>query len=384
MLNERRVRWAQRENARLAAGHQKALAAWRQDGQTILWYLEQAKSARPLSPPLGVKLRRNERVLWTAANVSLVEVPEFGGLFTPVHEVYSPTRDTGGYLPLSYGQNSVRDNGFVAITDLRVLFVGGRANREWTFADLDGVAHGAQVPMTVMRVGNRQRLSGLVFSSDEAPAFQFYLSVAFADHRRDRAGFVAHLTNLLQYHRMRPPPAPAPADPAQAPSMAKLLGGFYFGPSGAPAWRKLTPALVTIVGLICLGGALLAPPQGREATPADRQAPAALATSSPAATPSPTPVESTPAAPLPAPRTPTSPKPVNLCGAPKNPWNFNFCGGSTITDPPDDFCSYFDCIDNFWKGVGYVIQCKDNMFSQSGGRQGSCSYHGGNRRSLYR
>jgi hypothetical protein len=30
------------------------------------------------------------------------------------------------------------------------------------------------------------------------------------------------------------------------------------------------------------------------------------------------------------------------------------------------------------------MQCKDGKFSHSGGRQGSCSYHDGNRRPLYK
>lgn len=75
---------------------------------------------------------------------------------------------------------------------------------------------------------------------------------------------------------------------------------------------------------------------------------------------------------------------MNLCGAPANPWNYNFCGGSSISDPPANFCDIgaFSCINNFWNGGGYVIECKDGMYSKSGGRSGSCSYHGGNWRAL--
>ncbi len=81
---------------------------------------------------------------------------------------------------------------------------------------------------------------------------------------------------------------------------------------------------------------------------------------------------------------PPPPPPQNLCGAPSNPWGYNFCGGSYITSPASGICAYFNCIDNFWNGKGYVIQCKDGMLSKSGGRQGSCSYHDGNRRPLYK
>jgi hypothetical protein len=105
------------------------------------------------------------------------------------------------------------------------------------------------------------------------------------------------------------------------------------------------------------------------------------ATATPVATPTPTPVP-TPAAVV-ATLAPAPPA-ANTCGAPSNPWGYNFCGGNYIYSPPGTFCSYFSCIPSFWKSTnGYVEQCVDGMFSHSGGRQGSCSYHGGNQRPLY-
>ena len=75
---------------------------------------------------------------------------------------------------------------------------------------------------------------------------------------------------------------------------------------------------------------------------------------------------------------------ASLCGAPQNPWGYNFCGrGGYISNPPSDFCSYFNCIANFPNGTGYVEQCQDGMFSKSGGHSGSCSHHGGNKQPLY-
>ena len=106
------------------------------------------------------------------------------------------------------------------------------------------------------------------------------------------------------------------------------------------------------------------------------------ATATPVATPTPTPEPATPA---PVVATQAPPPPVaNTCGAPSNPWGYNFCGGNYIYSPPGNFCSYFSCIASFWKSTnGYVEQCVDGMFSHSGGRSGSCSYHGGNRQPLY-
>jgi hypothetical protein len=87
-----------------------------------------------------------------------------------------------------------------------------------------------------------------------------------------------------------------------------------------------------------------------------------------------------------APTTHSAPPPpaFNYCGAPPNPWHYNFCGGSLITAPASAVCTYFACIPNFRNGVGYMVECNDGMYSMSGGRQGACSYHGGERRPVYR
>jgi hypothetical protein len=201
--------------------------------------------------------------------------------------------------------------------------------------------------------------------------------------------------------------------PAPYPTAQPGVPGQTTQPFGR---RKLTPGKLAgiIVGsvaavlLLCCGiGAMLTAfgngsggkgtnpaaaesPMGGQAVGAPAPQPSPT---TPVAEPSPTPaakpsattpkLKTSPSTHKPSP-TPTKKPTVNLCGAPKNPWNYNFCGGSTITNPPSDFCSYFECINNFWNGKGYVIQCNDGMFSKSGGRSGSCSYHSGNRRPLYK
>lgn len=74
----------------------------------------------------------------------------------------------------------------------------------------------------------------------------------------------------------------------------------------------------------------------------------------------------------------------NLCGAPSNPLGYNYCGrGSLIRAPSPDTCSYFQCIDNWSNGKGYMEDCQDGHVSMSGGRQGSRSYHGGDAHPVY-
>ena len=85
---------------------------------------------------------------------------------------------------------------------------------------------------------------------------------------------------------------------------------------------------------------------------------------------------------------PPPPPALSYCGAPANPWHYNFCGGNVVQPPPSNFCSYFNCIASFWTedrpNDGYVVQCVDGRFSDSGGEAGSpCSSHGGPNRILY-
>lgn len=113
------------------------------------------------------------------------------------------------------------------------------------------------------------------------------------------------------------------------------------------------------------------------ATPTATAVPTATATTVP---PTPTPKPRPTATPRPPAPTAT-PKPTGVNG---NPWGYNFSCCNYIYSPPSDFCGqYFTCIPSFWTSTnGYVEECQDGTYSHSGGRSGSCSYHGGNLRAL--
>jgi len=107
-------------------------------------------------------------------------------------------------------------------------------------------------------------------------------------------------------------------------------------------------------------------------------------TPTPTHKPKPTPTPKPTVKPAPKP----TPKPTPSCNAVNNnPWCYTFDPGNLITNPPSNFCDYFNCIASFWGADdpdgGYVVECSDGAFSQSGGESGSCSHHGGNWRPLY-
>ena len=115
-------------------------------------------------------------------------------------------------------------------------------------------------------------------------------------------------------------------------------------------------------------------------TPTDQ--PTVAPTVAPTMKPTPKPTQK----PTPRPTQPP-PKPTSCPGINCNPWGYNFSPGNLIYNPPSNFCDYFNCIASFWgsddPGDGYVNQCVDGTYSQSGGERGDCSYHGGEGRPLY-
>jgi hypothetical protein len=88
----------------------------------------------------------------------------------------------------------------------------------------------------------------------------------------------------------------------------------------------------------------------------------------------------------PSPKPPTTKPKPSTCGAPANPWGLNLCGhGHTMTASqlPSGVCGYFDCIGNFPKGRGYMVECNDHTYSMSGGISGACSSHSGEAGPVY-
>jgi hypothetical protein len=173
----------------------------------------------------------------------------------------------------------------------------------------------------------------------------------------------------------------------KVPSRAAAVGALLLGLVGIAGGSALAVAVLNPSPPPTTSRPLVAPTtRSTLATAAPTTAPPST-TTPPATTRPPTTTAKKPATTHP-PRS-SSPastaRPVSLCGAPPNPYGYNFCGrGGYVTNPPADVCDYFDCIDNFWNGRGHMQECRDHTYSMSGGRPGSCSYHGGNLRPVYR
>jgi hypothetical protein len=117
-----------------------------------------------------------------------------------------------------------------------------------------------------------------------------------------------------------------------------------------------------------------------------------LPTDTPTATDTPQPTATPTVRPTPKPQPTQPPRPTptpapHCSGVNGNPWCYDFNPGKLIYVPPSGFCGYFNCIASFYgsddPGDGYIIECQDSTYSQSGGERGACSSHGGELRPLY-
>jgi hypothetical protein len=400
-----RMRWAERENDRRGGAYAGAIDEWRRRDTDLRAKRQAAATfaARAGAGTLPVALRRGERIYRTVTGVQSVEAPHTTVL--PPITWAEPGDPAAGPIPPGI---RVRDHGTAVITSHRLLFIGTANNREWAYDRLTGLIHDPTAPMTLLHVTNRKTASGLVIPGAAAAVFRFDLQLALADAAGQRAGLVALLDHSIRDHeRLRPMP-PVPAEPGRAPVRA--------------AWsplRVVAAGVAAFALLICVIGVLAPSPKTKPHTPSDAAAHPALvvtttrtsshaappsastAVLSPTTVPAPATTITKPSVPHPATSRPTTrkpaatpkpvatpkpkPKPVDLCGAPANPLRYTFCsGGSLITSPDESVCLYFDCIASFDDGVGYMIQCQDGTVSMSGGRSGSCSHHGGNRRPVHR
>ncbi|HEY0755948.1 MAG TPA: hypothetical protein VGD98_18465 [Ktedonobacteraceae bacterium] len=162
------------------------------------------------------------------------------------------------------------------------------------------------------------------------------------------------------------------------------VGGIRSTPTSGPTptdTPTLASFLPTSIPVTPLPTIIAAPVSSPVATSTPSSTPTSPSTATPSVTPGASPTGQPTAQPSSSATSGTS---VN-----SNPWgyNFNSTGGSLVHTPPAGFCNYFPCIANFQESDdpdnGYLVECNDGKFGQSGGETGSCSQDGGDMRPLY-
>ncbi|MFG1650805.1 hypothetical protein ACGFIE_12805 [Micromonospora sp. NPDC049275] len=242
-----RLAWAERENDRRRRAYRDATAAWRRRQDHLVRLRIEAAGFLGCTQPragLPVDLDVDELVFRVVPVAELVEAEarHVAGLPTPGGCALAET--VGAALPAGL---RVVDSGMAVVTSHRVAFAGREHRREWRYADLRGVAHHPDVPVTLLH--DTCRLDGLRVPASAAVNFRFYLTLAATD---DRAAVTAQVDALLAAHQATPPVPLPPVAPVDAPLTAVR-----------PDRRALAVATVATVVLATLGpGAVGSPDVG--------------------------------------------------------------------------------------------------------------------------
>ncbi|MEU7930821.1 hypothetical protein [Micromonospora echinofusca] len=370
-----RYRWVHRQNERRRREFRSADKAWRRrddELRRLRTLAEEFQGSAEAGAGLPLELAPDEVVFWVLPAAQLVEVRHTTVLPAPdltVAPAAAPPR------PRRPDGVRVADAGMAVITNRRLVLLGGRGRRDWSYGRMTGLAHDPHAPVTLMQVLDRRRTSGLMLPTDVAADFRFKLTLAFADAIEQRGAVLDQLDEAIAEHAQLKPFRPQIATPAQARHFAFVPGG------------RRTVA-------VAAGIALLVPAALLDTDPSDPTGSEVAVAATPAPSTAAPPVV-LPAAPAKAPpalskprrgstaATPTSAREPR-CGAPANPMGYDFCGGERIRRPAVEVCDWFDCVPEFWAGRGHLVQCGDGSVSLTGGRRDACAAHDGVRRTVWR
>ncbi|TYB34272.1 hypothetical protein FXF50_28570, partial [Micromonospora sp. AP08] len=238
-----RYRWAHRQNDRRQRAFRLADEAWRRRDDELRRLRTLAGSFHgsvEAGAGLPIELAPGEVVFWTLPAAQLVEVrhtavlpaPELS--VDPEPPVVRPRRPEGV---------KVVDAGLAVLTNRRLVLLGGRGRRDWTYGRMTGLSHDPGAPVTLIQVLDRRRTSGLLLPTGAVADFRFKLTLAFADAIEQRAAVVAQLDELIAEHEAVRPARPAVLTPAQARVSALLPGGRRTVAVGA-ALALIVPAML--------------------------------------------------------------------------------------------------------------------------------------------
>jgi hypothetical protein len=190
---------ARAEEARIAAEeHERALRAWCIDVARRV----AAGTVRVADAPIAV--RKGENVLHVFMDFGLVEPRRGPGHWQGGSQAVSirvpgtkSMRYRVGGTRGTYVQGdenpTIIDRGTFTITDQRAVFIGSKQSREWAWAKLSGFSDEDSANWTGIAVSNRQKVSGISYSSDDALATRWYLELAAAKANGSIEDMIAEL-----------------------------------------------------------------------------------------------------------------------------------------------------------------------------------------------
>ncbi|MCU1615932.1 MAG: hypothetical protein JWO98_3472 [Frankiales bacterium] len=209
--------WRERRAEKKAAEqHAAAVAAWQAEQATLDNLASAAANAtRPETGggiEAGIMLKAGEVALWSGA-ASLVEPRRQQGHYEGAYSGvsfriakgvrYTVGGSRGHYVPGPEVQTPI-DTGRAVITTQRVVFSGGKANREWAFAKLVSMDSSADDATVLISVSNRQKVSGLHLGTT-GTEFTNFLALGVAVCQHGAVAVAAECQQTADAHRATRP-----------------------------------------------------------------------------------------------------------------------------------------------------------------------------------
>jgi hypothetical protein len=204
----------------------------------------------PISPGAGIIGKPGELAYLVLQGAALIEPRRLPGHWSGRSQgfsipVYKGIRYRVGSTKGTFQQGAEVptpiDQGTVLISNLRAVFAGSKATREWLFPKLVGFHHDEQQPWTALQVSNRQKVSGFMYTEDTEIMVRFRLELALAEYSGSRAPFAASIDEQLADLLAAEPAPPASLRPTSlAPAVAEVPAGQQ-APAGqqVPAGRQV-------------------------------------------------------------------------------------------------------------------------------------------------
>jgi Protein of unknown function (DUF2510) len=122
---------------------------------------------------------------------------------------------SGGTYVQGAEKPTIIDQGEISFTTQRAVFLGAKYTREWIFSNLIGITHDVKEPSTAIRVSNREKTSGIVYTGLTPEAVRLRLAVAIAIFNGESQEVAKELHDELSSQASAPAPAtPGPDDPS--------------------------------------------------------------------------------------------------------------------------------------------------------------------------
>ena len=197
---------------------EEALQAWTADREELHGMIEFAEdfvgAPAAEAPGFSLVLKNDELAVADVSPVALVEPRRGKGQYQGGSSGFSFRVAKGvsyrvganrGTFTSGVDEQTVIDQGGLAITTKRAVFLGSKQTREWAFSKVLSVDYAEDSNSTLIHVSNRQKVSGILCGDEGNPVVRFRLELAMAIFNQTQEALVTRLrSDMAELEASRP------------------------------------------------------------------------------------------------------------------------------------------------------------------------------------